>query len=711
MDKKRQAANAVVGDDRQDRYIAAGIARGYVNAAGLIEPIDETARRRIYDAMANGLENPNSPLPPVCVFSIGKSYNVTISIPHLYQWSLRPDDCALTSQTDCGGYEGQIFPTDGHIPLPADLACGYYRLTLQAGDELWHTRVIISPGRCFERPADERLWGMCVQLYTLRSVNDWGIGDFGTLKEALYETAQRGGAFVGVNPLHALYPAVPENASPYSPSSRTALNVAYIDVQAVAEFQTGESAIAWWKSAAVQEEWLRLRQTERVDYGAVMALKLTALRLAWRSFSDPERKQAFCRFQAERGEALVRQAEFDALHHALTKSQENAWGWPVWPEAYQRDDSETVRRFVESHDDDVQFYAWLQWLAHQQLSECFTLSRRLGMAVGLYGDLAVGVAEGGVQTWCDRTLYRMKASVGAPPDPLGPQGQNWGLPPMDPHVLRQRAYQPFIEVLRANMRYFGALRIDHVMSLLRLWWVPYGETADAGGYVAYPLDDLLAILTLESQRHRCVVIGEDLGIVPPEIVQKLRDAGVYSYKVLYFEKEEGGFRPPERYFPQSMATPTTHDLPTLVGYWQKGDLRLGESLGIYPDAEVLAALREARDDDKRALEEMLLQYGFLSEPPPPGVMTDELNVALHRFIASTSSQFVGLQPEDWLHVETPVNVPGTSDQYPNWRRRLPAPLASAFENPLGQRLLAAVQRGREGHTLDEPGRENYCENH
>lgn len=351
---------------------------------------------------------------------------------------------------------------------------------------------------------------------------------------------------------------------------------------------------------------------------------------------------------------------------------------------------------MEDHDDDVQFYAWLQWLAHQQLSECFTLSRRLGMAVGLYGDLAVGVAEGGVEAWCDRTLYRMKASIGAPPDPLGPQGQNWGLPPMDPHVLRQRAYRPFIEVLRANMRYFGALRIDHVMSLLRLWWVPYGETADAGGYVSYPIDDLLAILTLESQRHRCVVIGEDLGIVPPEIVQTLRDAGVYSYKVLYFEKEGSGFRPPERYYPQSMATPTTHDLPTLIGYWQKGDLTLGESLGIYPDADVLAALSEARDDDKRALEEMLLQYGFLSEPLPPDAMTDELNAALHRFIASTSSQFVGLQPEDWLRVETPVNVPGTSDQYPNWRRRLPASLASAFESPLGQRLLAAVQLGREG---------------
>lgn len=403
---------------------------------------------------------------------------------------------------------------------------------------------MIAPHRCFERPPNEKLWGMCVQLYTLRSEEDWGIGDFSTLKDALYQTARRGGAFVGVNPLHALYPAVPENASPYSPSSRTALNVIYIDVLSVPEFRASAAAQRWWQEEVTQCEWRRLRSTDSVDYSAVAALKLHALRLAWQAFSDTARQQAFQRFQDERGESLIRQAEFDALHEHLKQQNANAWGWPVWPDAYRQPNSDAVRQFVKAHQDDVQFYVWLQWLAHQQLGECFTLSRRLGMAVGLYGDLAVGVAEGGVQAWCDRTLYRLKASIGAPPDPLGPQGQNWGLPPMDPHVLRQRAYSPFIDVLRANMRYFGALRVDHVMSLLRLWWIPYGETASAGGYVNYPLDDLLAILALESQRHRCAIIGEDLGIVPPEIVQKLREAGVLSYKVLYFEQQSDGFRPP-----------------------------------------------------------------------------------------------------------------------------------------------------------------------
>ena len=213
------------------------------------------------------------------------------------------------------------------------------------------------------------------------------------------------------------------------------------------------------------------------------------------------------------------------------------------------------------------------------------------MPIGLYRDLAVGVAEGGAETWCDRELYCLKASVGAPPDILGPLGQNWGLPPMDPHVMAARGYQPFIDLLRANMTSCGALRIDHVMALLRLWWIPYGETADRGAYVKYPVDDLLAVLALESQRHRCMVIGEDLGTVPVEIVGKLRDSGVYSYKVLYFESDgEHHFRAPQAYPVQAMATITTHDPPTLRGYWQSGDLTLGNRLGLYPDAEILREL-------------------------------------------------------------------------------------------------------------------------
>ncbi|CFR31971.1 4-alpha-glucanotransferase [Yersinia frederiksenii] len=321
------------------------------------------------------------------------------------------------------------------------------------------------------------------------------------------------------------------------------------------------------------------------------------------------------------------------------------------------------------------------------------------MPLGLYRDLAVGVAEGGAETWCDRELYCLKASVGAPPDILGPLGQNWGLPPMDPHVMVARAYQPFIDLLRANMTSCGALRIDHVMALLRLWWIPYGRTADQGAYVKYPVDDLLAILALESQRHHCMVIGEDLGTVPVEIIGKLRDSGVYSYKVLYFEHDsENIFRAPQSYPVQAMATITTHDLPTLRGYWQADDLTLGNKLGLYPDQQILKQLYLDRERAKQGLLEGLHHYDCV--PKKVGhkasllAMSPVLNRGLQRYVADSASALLGLQPEDWLDMATPVNIPGTSDEYPNWRRKLTVTLEEMFADEHVNRLLKDLDKRR-----------------
>lgn len=387
--------------------------------------------------------------------------------------------------------------------------------------------MIVAPKRCYEPQAllnKQKLWGACVQLYTLRSEKNWGIGDFGDLKAMLVDVAKRGGSFIGLNPIHALYPANPESASPYSPSSRRWLNVIYIDVNAVEDFHLSEEAQARWQLPTTQQTLQQARDADWVDYSTVTALKMTALRMAWKGFAqrDDEQMAAFRQFVADQGDSLFWQAAFDALHAQQVKEDEMRWGWPAWPEMYQNVDSPEVRQFCEEHRDDVDFYLWLQWLAYSQFAACWEISRGYEMPIGLYRDLAVGVAEGGAETWCDRELYCLKASVGAPPDILGPLGQNWGLPPMDPHIITARAYEPFIELLRANMQNCGALRIDHVMSMLRLWWIPYGETADQGAYVHYPVDDLLSILALESKRHRCMVIGEDLGTVPVEIVGKLR---------------------------------------------------------------------------------------------------------------------------------------------------------------------------------------------
>ncbi len=528
-----------------------------------------------------------------------------------------------------------------------------------------------------------------------------GIGDFGDLRAMLPEIARRGGSFIGLNPIHALYPANPESASPYSPSSRRWLNVIYIDVNAVEDFQRSEEAQAWWQSPATQQALQAARETDDVDYTAVTTLKMTALRMAWKQFSRREDEQmtAFREFVLREGESLYWQAAFDALHAWQVQQDPLRWGWPAWPKAFQDIDSPEVKAFCVEHEDDVSFYLWLQWLAWSQFAACWETSQRDGMPIGLYRDLAVGVAEGGSETWCDRELYCLKASVGAPPDILGPLGQNWGLPPIDPHIIAARAYEPFIDLLRANMQNCGALRIDHVMSVLRLWWIPYGETADHGAYVQYPVDDLLSLLALESQRHRCMVIGEDLGTVPVEIVSKLRNSGVYSYKVLYFESDaEKTFRAPALYPEQSMAVATTHDLPTLRGYWESGDLTLGKALGLYPDEVVLRGLYQDRELAKQGLLDALHKYGCL--PKRAGhkaslmSMTGILNRGMQRYIADSNSALLGLQPEDWLEMATPVNIPGTSTEYPNWRRKLSVTLEQMFADERVNKLIKDLDKRR-----------------
>ncbi|MDU1084901.1 MAG: 4-alpha-glucanotransferase, partial [Leclercia adecarboxylata] len=541
--------------------LAAGISPSYINAHGKPQSIGAETKRRLLDAMHKAkpvAKAAVTAVPNVMVYTAGKKMPLMIEGSGDFSWLLTTEE----------GHQHKGHATGGkNLNLPAKLPEGYHTLTLTQDDHRWHCRVIVAPKRCYEPQAlkeGKKLWGACVQLYTLRSEANWGIGDFGDLKKMLTDVGKRGGAFIGLNPIHALYPANPESASPYSPSSRRWLNVIYIDVNAVEDFRNSAEAQAWWKMDTTRQTLQRARDAEWVDYASVTALKMAALRMAWKDFAkrDDEQMAAFREFVAREGESLYWQAAFDALHAYQVKEDEMRWGWPVWPEQYQSVDSPAVKAFCEKHTDEVDFYLWLQWLAYSQFAACWQESQGYDMPIGLYRDLAVGVAEGGAETWCDRELYCLKASVGAPPDILGPLGQNWGLPPMDPHVIAARAYEPFIELLRANMQNCGALRIDHVMSVLRLWWIPYGETADHGAYVHYPVDDLLSILALESKRHNCMVIGEDLGTVPVEIVSKLRDSGVYSYKVLYFENDlEKNFRAPEAYPEQSMAVATTHDLP------------------------------------------------------------------------------------------------------------------------------------------------------
>ncbi|HDT6545484.1 TPA: 4-alpha-glucanotransferase [Kluyvera ascorbata] len=677
--------------------LAAGISPDYINAHGKPQSIGADTKRRLLDAMHRPATDSvaATPIPNVMVLTYGKKMALPVSGSGEFSWILTTEEGQQHHGKASGGK---------NLSLPTRLPEGYHSLTLTQDDQRWHCRVIIAPERCYEpQPLQEakKLWGACVQLYTLRSEKNWGIGDFGDLKAMLPEVAKRGGAFIGLNPIHALYPANPESASPYSPSSRRWMNVIYIDVNAVEDFRLSDEAQAWWKLPATQQKLKAARDVEQVDYTAVTELKMTALRMAWKRFAKrhDEPMAAFRYFVDKEGESLYWQAAFDALHAHQVKEDKLRWGWPAWPKAYQNIESPEVHAFCQQHADEVDFYLWLQWLAYTQFAECWETSQRDAMPIGLYRDLAVGVAEGGAETWCDRELYCLKASVGAPPDILGPLGQNWGLPPMDPHIIAARAYEPFIELLRANMKNCGALRIDHVMSVLRLWWIPYGETADHGAYVQYPVDALLSILALESKRHRCMVIGEDLGTVPVEIVGKLRKSGVYSYKVLYFENDsEKTFRAPKAYPEQSMAVATTHDLPTLRGYWESGDLTLGNALGLYPDADVLRGLYQDRELAKQGLLDALHKYGAL--PKRAGhkaslmSMTSTLSRGMQRYIADSNSVLLGLQPEDWLQMSAPVNIPGTSTEYPNWRRKLTTTLEAMFADESVNKLIKDLDKRR-----------------
>ena len=575
-------------------------------------------------------------------------------------------------------------------PLPAALPHGYHRLSLRHGESvLGRCLLIVAPPCCYQPSAlqgERRVWGASAQLYAVRSERNWGSGDFSDLATLLELWGTRGAAVVGVNPLHANFPHNPAHASPYSPSSRLFLNTLYLDVEAIDEFRDSEAARGLVHGAPFQARLQQLRAAERVDYAGVAGLKRQVLELLHAHFcahhlaQHTGRAQAFRAFCEARGEALQRHALFEALQERFHAEDPGVWGWPVWPPAFRAPDAPEVQRFAAEHAGRVGFYAWLQWQAELQLEAVGRRSMALGLGVGLYQDLAVSVDRAGAEAWAAQHLYAIGASVGAPPDEFNLKGQDWGLPPLIPQRLAEAGYAPFIDTLRVNMRHAGALRIDHVMALMRLYWVPGGANAAAGAYVHYPFDELLAILRLESQRNRCAVIGEDLGTVPPEVRDKLASSGVLSYRLLYFERDaEGGFLPPAHYPRQALVAASTHDLPTLAGWWEGRDVALRAALGLFPRPELRQQqVRERAGDRARLLlaldSEGLLPPGASVNPASLPEMTPALAQALHAYLARTPSKMVLVQLEDVLGVHEQINQPGTVDAYPNWQRRLPLAL-------------------------------------
>lgn len=598
----------------------------------------------------------------------------------------------------------------GHVArelaLPLPLAPGYHRLGLRHGDAaLAEALLAAAPRRCYLPPAlegDGRVWGVAAQLYGVRSARNWGVGDYTDLRTIVEQWGSRGAGIVGVSPLHALHPHDPARASPYAPSSRRFKNVLCLDVEAIEDFAECVEAQAAVRSPAFQARLARLRAPELVDYAGVGAAKFAVLERLYAHFrarhldADSPRAQAFRAFQRAGGAALRRHALHEALQAHFQRTGAPAWGWPAWPQPYRDPDSSACAQFARAHSDEVEYFEYLQWQADLQLAAAGRRSLELGLGVGVYEDLALSVDRGGAEAWANQHLYALRASIGAPPDDFSLKGQDWGLPPMAPARLQAAAYRPFVETLRANMRHAGALRIDHVMGLARLFWVPAGGAPADGAYVRYPCAELLGLLALESQRNRCLVVGEDLGTVPDEVRAALGAAGVLSSRLLYFEREHSGeFKPPAAYPRQALVAVTTHDLPTLAGWWSGRDLAVRAALGLFPDAQARAAQLAARALDRarllRALErERLLPPGTGADPDTVGALTPELARAVAEFLARSGAQVMVVQLEDVLGLLEQANVPGTVAGHPNWQRRLPLALEDWPDDARFRALSAAL---------------------
>jgi 4-alpha-glucanotransferase len=591
--------------------------------------------------------------------------------------TLRWDDAASSAERTIDGKHY----VRRSLKLGRRLPSGYHRFEVTFEGARAEMSLIVAPSAAFVPPALEtgRHWALAVQLYGLRRRGDWGIGDFTALIGLSGAVTLAGGSAIAVNPLHRLHLHNPAAASPYGPTSRTSLNPFYVDPVTVPEFGRCPEARKLLDSASFQRERDSLRQAQLVDYERVAALKSRVFALLYEEFRRrhllddgtpaTRRGAAFRRFCAEGGEALEGLTTYEALAERFRAQDLAAYGWLEWPPAYRDPKGSAVVEFARTNRQHCEYFAYLAWIADEQLERAGAACE--GMAVGLYRDLAVGPERNSAEAWLDQELYRSEVSIGAPPDPLNPLGQNWGLPPADPRALRAAAYRPFVELLRSNMRYAGALRIDHVMSLARLFWIPPGRPASEGAYVQYPFSDLLAIVALESRRLNCMIVGEDLGTVPPGFRERLAGSRILSTRVLYFERDEAGrFNDASSYPRLSVASIGTHDLPPLAGWWTGRDIDVQRELGVLTDADANRE-RESRLAARLAVVD-LLGPPVVNEAAAIGgevPKDDALFWGLCAFLARAPSLLVLISLDDALGETEQSNVPGTVDIHPNWRRR------------------------------------------
>ena len=578
----------------------------------------------------------------------------------------------------------------GRLPFPRRLPLGYYTLQLSITSPSFRahetSRVIVTPDSAYVPASYKKgrgLWGLTVQLYGVRSQRNWGIGDFGDLNDLVHWAGKDlGAAMVGVNPLHALLPG---EISPYSPSSRMFHNPLYFGIERIPEHDESPVAQRRVKSKVFQKTLSALRASPTVDYDSVQAIKYKHFKALYRQFLKnhlvprSRRGLAFLRFIQQQGSNLEHFACFQVLGEIFSRTRspkKKAKSWQDWPKEFRDPISTQVQRVSRKQATRINFFRYLEWICQEQLEEVRKTARRLRMPVGLYQDLAVGIDPNGYEAWAFQNQLVTQASIGTPPEIFSPKGQNWNLVPLSPEHLQQHGYEVFVKTFQAMMNGGGLLRIDHAMGLFRLFWIPRGKSPSKGAYIHYPAEALLAILALESHKSGTTIVGEDLGTITPHIRKTLSLSGLLSYRLLLFEKTKtGNFIPPHRYKKSAMVAVSTHDLPTLKGYWEGRDIHWKTRLNVYPDPDATGKEWRARDNEKRLLLQALRKEGLLTgahswESHAMPSCDSALQQAVYAYLARTPSFLLAVSLEDLLgDAETP-NIPGASPRdYPVWRMK------------------------------------------
>jgi 4-alpha-glucanotransferase len=635
------------GDALRSRARAAGLAVDWIDVRGQSQSVSDESLGRLLEVLPDG--DDAADLPPLITTRVGVRTRLpSLSLESNFAGELTLEDGNMLPITVRGGSSASVPP----IKLP-----GYHRLRFADRE----VTLAVAPARCLtleDVGGGARMWGVAAQIYGLRRDGDGGIGDAGSVRDLAQAAAAEGADAVALSPIHSLFASHPGQYGPYSPSSRLFLNPLHADPSLVFPAER----VAACRIGGMEE----LERSALIDWPRAGTAKFAMLRRLFDDFSSSDLGSGsalavdFERFVRTGGESLQAHALFEALH------TERPGHWTDWPPDWRAPEDETA----------VCYHLFLQWLTARSFAAAQDAAREAGMRIGLISDLAIGMDRAGSHAWSRRSDLLLDLSVGAPPDAFNPNGQDWGLTVFSPTALVACGFEPFLATVRAALRHAGAVRIDHAMGLMRLWLIPRGAPASQGAYLSFPLEDLLNLLALESHRHSAVVIAEDLGTVPPGFRNRLRRAGIAGMDVLWFERGRQSFKAPTRWRSDAVAMTTTHDLPTVAGWWTGEDIETRRALGLAADGE-----EEERTKDRRRLWRACVQSGAAeSRPPSPDEPAKAVDAALS-FVAQSPSPLMLTPLEDLLGLTAQPNLPGTIDEHPNWRRRLAPRARELFEAP------------------------------